>query len=411
MARNRFAWVVGVGCTVLILLFVVGFSLLFPFFEEISQAAIPNQGAVAEIGQAREVPPTLTVSAPQVESQATSQVQLLPPLPGIEASSLAGLYEQLNPGVVNVQVYIERETLAGGGAGSGFILDEAGHIVTNNHVIAGATQVTVVFFNGIEAEAEVIGADSDSDLAVLRVAQLAEGAHMLPLADSAQVRVGEWVVAIGNPFQLGGSMSVGIVSAIGRTIPSGTTPFAIPQAIQTDAAINPGNSGGPLLNLRGEVIGVNAQILTGGNMANSGVGFAIPANVVRRVAPALIENGSYEWPWLGVQGGDVSLAVMEANNLETQLGAYITDVVPGGPAEEAGLRGTSRFQQVDGLEVPIGGDVVIEADGQTIIDFASLLIRTSFKNPGETMNLIILRDGQRQEVAVTLEPRPDNGSP
>lgn len=411
MASNRFAWIVGVGCVVLILLFVVGLSLLFPFFEEISQAAIPNQGTVAEIGQAREVPPTLTVSAPQVESQATSQVQLLPPLPGLEAGSLAGLYEQLNPGVVNVQVYIERETLAGGGAGSGFILDEAGHIVTNNHVIAGATQVTVVFYNGIEAEAELIGADSDSDLAVLRVAQLAEGAHLLPLADSDQVRVGEWVVAIGNPFQLGGSMSVGIVSAIGRTIPSGATPFAIPQAIQTDAAINPGNSGGPLLNLRGEVIGVNAQILTGGNMANSGVGFAIPANVVRRVAPALIENGSYEWPWLGLQGGDVSLAVMEANNLETQLGAYITDVVPGGPAEEAGLRGTSRFQQVDGLEVPIGGDIVIEADGQTIIDFASLLISTSFKNPGETMNLTILRNGQRQEVVVTLEPRPENASP
>ena len=411
MNRNRFAWVAGAGCAILTLLFIIGVSLLFPFFEQVGRAADLDQGSVAEIGQTQEVLPTLTVSAQPSEAQLTSEIQLLPQLPGAEVASLADLYEQLNPGVVNIQVYVEQETLTGEGAGSGFILDNEGHIVTNNHVIAGATQVTVIFYNGIEAEAEVIGADSNSDLAVLQVDQLAERAHMLPLADSDQVRVGEWVVAIGNPFLLGGSMSVGIVSAIGRTIPSGTTPFAIPQAIQTDAAINPGNSGGPLLNLRGEVIGVNAQILTGGVMANTGVGFAIPANVVRRVVPALIESGSYDWPWLGVQGGDVSLVVMQANDLETQLGAYIRDVVPGGPADEAGLQGTSSFQQVDGLEVPIGGDVVIEADGEPIIDFASLLIKTAFKNPGDTIELTILRDGQRQQVTVTLEPRPTNASP
>lgn len=411
MNRNRFTWIVGIGCVVLILLLIVSISLLIPLFEEISQAANLNQGSVTEIAQTQEVPPTLTVSAPSAEAESTSEIQLLPQPPAVEADSLAGLYEQLNPGVVNIQVYVERETLAGGGAGSGFILDNEGHIVTNNHVIAGATQVTVVFFNGIEAEAEIIGTDPDSDLAVLQVDQLPELTHMLPLANSDQVKVGEWVVAIGNPFQLGGSMSVGIVSAIGRTIPSGATPFAIPQAIQTDAAINPGNSGGPLLNLRGEVIGVNAQILTGGVPANVGVGFAIPSNVVRRVVPALIENGSYQWPWLGVQGGDVTLTIMEANELESQLGAYITDVIPGGPADEAGLQGSSRFQQVDRLEVPVGGDVVIEADGEPMIDFASLLIKTAAKNPGDTMELTIIRNGRRQQVTVTLEPRPANAVP
>ncbi|MCK6627042.1 MAG: trypsin-like peptidase domain-containing protein [Anaerolineae bacterium] len=271
--------------------------------------------------------------------------------------------------------------------------------------------MTVIFFNGLEAEAEVIGVDAESDLAMLKVVQLVEGVHPLPLADSDKVQVGEWVVAIGNPFQLGGSMTVGIVSAMGRTIPTGSTPFVIPQAIQTDAAINPGNSGGPLLNLRGEVIGVNAQILSRGAPANAGVGFAIPANVVRRIAPALIENGSYQWPWLGVQGGDVSLAIMEANDLPQQTGAYIADVVSDGPAEEAGLQGTSDIEEVNGVEVPVGGDVVIEANGQPVTDFASLLVRVANKNPGDIVALTILRDGQEQQLIVTLEPRPENLEP
>jgi S1-C subfamily serine protease len=205
-------------------------------------------------------------------------------------------------------------------------------------------------------------------------------------------------------------MTAGIVSAVGRTIASGVTLFSIPQAIQTDAAINPGNSGGPLINLRGEVVGVNAQIETTGARANSGVGFAIPSNIVRRVFPVLIEQGAYLWPWLGVTGEEVSLLIARANNLDTQLGAYIHEVVEGGPAAGAGLRGSTSTRTVEGLDVPVGGDVVVGADGNEIVDFDSLLSYTATKNPGDQMVLTILRDGQRQELTVTLEPRPENMS-
>jgi S1-C subfamily serine protease len=326
----------------------------------------------------------------------------------VESVSLTALYQQVNPGVVNIQVYVEQGTLSGQGAGSGFVLDDQGHIVTNNHVVADAQQVTVIFYNKIEAEAEVIGTDPGSDLAVIRVAELPESVHQLPLGNSDEVQVGEWVIAIGNPFGQQSSMSLGIVSAVERTIPTGITPFAIPQAIQTDAAINPGNSGGPLLNLRGEIIGVNAQIATGGALANAGVGFAIPANVVRRVAPVLIENGSYQWPWLGVEGGDLNFVLSQANDLEIQQGAYIDRVVRNSPAAEAGLQGTSGLRQIDGLDVPVGGDVVVEADGQPVTSFSDLLAHIALKQPDDNLALIVLREGRRQNITVELAPRPSN---
>jgi len=324
---------------------------------------------------------------------------------------LAALYERLSPGVVNIQVLAVRDGAAGQGAGSGFILDDKGHIVTNNHVVAGAVRVTVLFYNGLEVEAEVVGTDPDSDLAVIRVSSLAQGTHPLPLGDSDQVAAGEWVVAIGNPFGLGGSMTLGIVSAVGRMIPSGATPFNIPQAIQTDAAINPGNSGGPLLNLKGEVIGVNAQIASGGGQANAGVGFAIPANVVGRVAPALIERGSFEWPWLGIQGGDVNLRVMEANGLDSQQGGYVHYVDPDGPAAEAGLEGSSETREVDGFDMPVGGDVVVAVDGQSIADFSDLLAQVAARDVGDEIELTVLRDGRRRRIAVVLVPRRTDSSP
>jgi S1-C subfamily serine protease len=201
-------------------------------------------------------------------------------------------------------------------------------------------------------------------------------------------------------------MSIGIVSALGRTIPSGATPFSIPQTIQTDAAINPGNSGGPLLNLAGEVIGVNAQIASQGALANAGVGFAIPSNVVRRVAPVLIEQGHYEWPWLGVRGASINLALMEANNLEAQQGAYIIETISGGPADKAGLRGRTSSRDVGGLSIPIGGDVIIEADGEPVVDYNDLLTRIAAKTPGDTIELTVLRDGQTRQFSVRLERRP-----
>jgi S1-C subfamily serine protease len=203
-------------------------------------------------------------------------------------------------------------------------------------------------------------------------------------------------------------MSLGIISALGRTIPSGATLFSIPQAIQTDAAINPGNSGGPLLNLAGEVIGVNAQIAAQSGGANAGVGFAIPSNVVRRVIPALIEQGHFQWPWLGIRGTEVNLAIQEANDLEVQQGAYIVEVIEGGPAAEAGLQGATRSGQVEGFELPVGGDVVVAVDGIAIPDYNSLLTMVANKTPGDTITLTVHRNGQEQNLDVVLRQRPAN---
>ena len=404
MNGRRVALIAGAGCLLLILLVVmVAFVGLFAF-NRVEQTTGVIQGPPAVVTKAVEEIPTLAPQSPRAGSQPTPQIQTPPQLPGLGPDSLVALYDQTNPGVVNIRVQITRGGLTGGGAGSGFILDNDGHIVTNNHVVADATRVVVVFYDGTEAEAEVIGTDGDSDLAVVQVDQIAEGAHRLPLGDSDQVQPGEWVAAIGNPFEFGGTMTVGIVSAVGRIIPS-LTDFSIPQAIQTDAAINPGNSGGPLLDLKGEVIGVNAQIQTSGARANAGVGFAIPSNIVRLVTPALIEKGSYEWPWLGVSGAGVNLAIMKANNLESQRGAYIDFVFPGSPAETANLQGSSSQDQ------PVGGDVVIEADGKPVADFNDLLIDVAFKKPGDKMDLTILRNGQPQKVTVTLGRRPANLSP
>jgi len=358
-----------------------------------SQQAIATQGAI----------PTLPAAAPAAPSQQTD------PVAGAGPNGLVALHDRLAGGVVNIRVAISSNGQTGEGAGSGFIIDDAGHIITNNHVVQDATQVVVVFYNNIETVAKVVGTDDDSDLAVIKVDSLPDGVHPLPLGDSDQVKVGEWVIAIGNPFGLSSSMTVGIVSAIGRTIESGVTPFSIPQAIQTDAAINPGNSGGPLINMAGQVIGVNAQIASDPNIrANAGVGFAIPSNVVRLVAPVLIEQGVYEWPWLGVQGGPVNLNIAQANHLDNQKGAYIDAIVPNGPAADAGLQGSTQTVTEGNVQVPAGGDIVIEADGNPINNFSDLLVYIAFKHPGDQVNLTVLRNGQRLNIPVKLEARPQS---
>lgn len=423
--RGNAGLIAGMGCILITLLIVAAVAILFlvlpdQLSQRINGDAAPSP-VILEAGAEGEASPQVVVPT---FTPANSSAGLLPAvqtdaadLPGnIETTSLSQLYHQVNPGVVNIQVFTS-PALGGQGAGSGFILDDAGHIVTNNHVIENAEIVTIIFYDGTEAAATIVGTDRDSDLAVVRVDALAEGAHPLPLGDSDQVEVGEWVIAIGNPFGLGSSMTAGIISALGRTIPStrvtatGGPPFSIPQAIQTDAAINPGNSGGPLLNLNGEVIGVNAQIATGGTPANAGVGFAIPANVVRRVVPVLSQGGRYQWPWLGVQGGDVNLLVMQANNLETQRGAYIDTVVPNGPADRAGLQGSDGSRRVSGVAVPTGGDVIVEVDGRPVLNFTDLLVEVAFREPGEQLSLTILRDGEHLELTVTLAPRPAGALP
>lgn len=354
--------------------------------------------------------PVQVAATPAVVTQIVEVVK--EPLPAVitsEEEALKALYAMVNPAVVNITVYLlENDQVLPASQGSGFLYDTERHIVTNAHVVDGAEQIDVTFSDGTIRAAEIVGEDLHSDLAVIQVEEVPAGINPLPLGSLEDVVVGQNVVAIGNPFGLEGTLTRGIVSALGRTIPALTT-FSIPQAIQTDAAINPGNSGGPLLNLRGEVIGVNAQIETGdGNNANSGVGFAIPVNIVQKVAPSLIQNGTYDWPWLGVRGSSLDLGTIQAMDLPVDKGAYLWQIIEGGPAEKSGLVGASRTVEYEGRSVDVGGDVVTAIDGQPVESFDDLLIYVSLNGtPGQEVTLTILRDGEYRDVKVVLEKRPE----
>jgi S1-C subfamily serine protease len=324
-----------------------------------------------------------------------------------EDQVLVDMYSRLNPSVVNITVYLNQEGVLDSFAqGSGFVYDDLGHIITNAHVVHGTDGVEVTFSDGLIREATVVGEDLHSDLAVIKV-ELPEGITSIPLGVMDDLAVGQTVVAIGNPFGLEGTLTRGIVSALGRTIPA-LTIFSIPQAIQTDAAINPGNSGGPLLNLNGEVIGVNAQIETSGTSdSNIGVGFAIPVSIIRRVVPPLIETGHYDWPWLGVSGYTVNPPLVEAMNLPVEQGAYVSSLTEGGPAQAAGLQATTEAITQDGRQVEVGGDVITAIDGQPVKTFDDMLVYLTMQTtPGQEVTLTILRDGQYQDVTVQLGTRP-----
>lgn len=348
--------------------------------------------------------------------------------------TLEGIYVQVSPSVVNIQVLHESggavqgvpqipgmpldpsepgQMPPQGGLGSGFVWDKEGHIVTNNHVVAGATKIKVIFADGVSAPAEVVGTDPYSDLAVVKVDLPADQLVPVQVADSTDVRVGNLAVAIGNPFGLEGTMTVGFVSALGRSLPVmsegavGST-YTIPGVIQTDAPINPGNSGGVLVNSEGRVIGVPTAIESPVE-ANAGIGFAVPSAIVQKVAPNLIKTGSHDHPWLGVSGTSLVAELAEAMDLEpSQRGVLIIDVVPGGPADEAGLRGSEEQTQIDGQEVRVGGDVVLAIEGQPVVDFEDLVAYLVGRSAvGETVTLTILRDGEQEHVKVTLAARPE----
>jgi S1-C subfamily serine protease len=348
-----------------------------------------------------------TIQPPVATAKQPEPIQL-PAVTTNEEALLIDLYRRANPAVVNIITYTNDGNLTqSNGQGSGFVYDDQGDIITNSHVVHGANAIEVVFSEGTTLKAEPVGEDLHSDLAVIQVGNLPSGIQPLPLGDIREVAVGQTVIAIGNPFGLGGTLTRGIVSALGRSIPA-LTAFSIPQAIQTDAPINPGNSGGPLLNLRGEVVGVNAQIETGdGSRVNSGIGFAIPVSIVSRVIPSLIKDGEYQWGWLGVVGNTVNPTLIEAMDLPVQKGAYISQVVNNGPAERAGLKGSKDKVVVDGRETEIGGDIVVAIDGQPVSSFDDILIYVALNtNPGQEVTLTIIRDGQTQDVKVTLLPRP-----
>jgi S1-C subfamily serine protease len=293
--------------------------------------------------------------------------------------------------------------------GSGFVYDDNGHIITNHHVVSGGgNRLDVTFPDGIVYRASLIGSDPSADIAVLYVEE-APKEKLLPLslADSSKVRVGERVAAIGNPFGLSGSLSNGIVSGVGRQIPAQEEEgFTIPDIIQTDAPINPGNSGGPLLNMRGEVIGINSAIYsTTGQFA--GVGFAIPSNTIAQVMPSLITTGSYQHPWLGVAGRDMTPGIADRLGLDEPRGFLVMDVVAGSPAEKAGIQRGNEDTVIDGIPIKLGGDVIIAVDNNTVRKIDDILAYVEMKKSvGDDLKLTILREGQMMEVIATLSARP-----
>ncbi len=330
----------------------------------------------------------------------------LPLITSTEEQQLIELYDRVNPSVVAILVQVGD---AGFAQGTGFVFDNLGHVVTNQHVVEGATEIEVDFSSGLKLRGEVLGTDPDSDLAVIRLFNPPADLVPLPLADSQGVRVGQRVVAIGNPFGLAGTMTVGIISGLGRSL-QGNRPaegggsFTAPDILQTDAAINPGNSGGPLLNMNGEVIGVNKAIESETGV-NSGVGFAISANTVRQVVPYLIEDGRFVYPYLGVSTlPELSLSLQELLQLSQVAGVYVTSVVPGGPSDHGGLRGDSA---------PVGdnprgdGDLIVAVDGQPVQVFSELMsYLINHTRPGQVIGLTVLREGETAEVAVELGERP-----
>lgn len=330
----------------------------------------------------------------------------------IPENLLVEIYQRSNPGVVAILVLTEN----GNGLGSGFVIDKDGHILTNFHVVEGVSELEVDFPSGFKTRGEVIGTDTDSDLAIVKVEAPPEELHPLPLGDSSQLKVGQTVVAIGSPFRFNGTMTTGIVSSMGRTLNSlrtapGGSFFTAGDIIQTDAAINPGNSGGPLLNLQGEVIGVNRAIETYNINAeadplNSGIGFAIAINTVKRVVPALISEGGYDYPYLGISSlPEINLIHQEALGLPQANGAYVTTVTPNSPADRAGFRGGT--EESDIFNLYSGGDLIIAVDGRPIMIFSDLLsYLIQEKSPGDIVTFTILRGEQEIQLELTLGKRP-----
>ena len=348
--------------------------------------------------------------------------------------TLPELFKQVNQSVVQISTTSENAAYQlGSRLGSGFIYDRDGHIITNYHVVNGGNELLVTFSDGSAYNGELIGSDPYSDLAVIKVNTVPrEKLIPLTIGNSSNVVVGQAVAAVGNPFGLSGSMSEGIISGLGRQlpssslppqeslpplfgrnqIPSGTSSFSIPEIIQTDAAINPGNSGGPLLNMKGEVIGINSAIFSNTGVY-AGVGFAIPSTTVKKVVTSLIETGSYDHPWLGIVGVDITPQIGKVMNmsLTESKGFLVTDVNANGPADKAGIQGGDRTTQINGTdrEINLGGDIIIGIDKKTVRNIDDLLAYLEReKSVGENVTLELIRNGEPMEKILTLEKRPDS---
>ena len=320
--------------------------------------------------------------------------------------SLSEIFEKSEPGVVRVNVQRANSVDGVGGIGSGFVFDKKGHIITNAHVVNDATKVVVTFLDGRSYNAEIIGVDEYTDIAVIKVNADFSLLQPVLLGDSSNLKVGEPIAAIGNPFGLSGSMTSGIVSQLGRLLPT-ENQYSIPDVIQTDAAINPGNSGGPLLNMMGGVVGINTAIQsTTGEF--TGVGFAIPSQTVAKIVPTLIEEGEYKHPWIGVSGRDIDPDMAKVMKLKDAIGFLIVTVVEDSPASKAGLIGSEKTILVEGVNYPIGGDVILAVDGIEVRQIDDILIHLQrAKSIGDEMVLEILRDNRTTTITIILQERPN----
>jgi S1-C subfamily serine protease len=352
-------------------------------------------------------PPTISPELIATNGHSVSKVGEETPIFGGKNISLIEIFDRSEDGVVRVNVIKSDQVLGNNGIGSGFVFDTRGHIITNNHVIENSEKIIVTFLDGSSFNAEIIGRDPFTDIAVVKVDATPSLLRPLQLGDSSNLKVGMQVVAIGNPFGLSGSMTSGIVSQLGRLLPSQDTGFSIPDVIQTDAAINPGNSGGPLLNMRGEVIGINTAIqsITG---EFTGVGFSIPSQTVAKIVPQLISKGEYDHPWVGISGRDIDPDLAKVLNIRDTRGFLIVTVIEGSPADKAGLQGTSETLEIDGATYQIGGDIILSVDGKPVREIADILIHLQReKSVGDEMVLEILRNGRTTNMVVELVERPN----
>ena len=324
---------------------------------------------------------------------------------GIERSyeySLIDIFEKSEASIVQVSV-VRGES--DGGMGSGFVYSDEGYVITNQHVVQDAERVMITFLDGEAYIGNVIGTDRDLDIAVVKVEPTNTYLQPIKIGDSSKLKVGEKIAAIGNPFGLSGSMTSGIVSQMGRLLPQ-ETGYSIPDVIQTDAAINPGNSGGPLINMKGEVVGINTAIQSATGEF-SGIGFAVPANTVKKVVPVLIQDGEFKHPWMGISGTDVDPELAEVRGLNSSKGFLVVSVIEGSPAETAGLLGVTETKETDGREFALDGDIILSIDGETVRKISDILVHLQReKSVGDEMVLSVNRGGEILELTMVLEERP-----
>ena len=321
--------------------------------------------------------------------------------------SLTEIFERTEESVVQVNIRSDNAINNRGNMGSGFVYKDDGYIITNHHVVDNAERVTITFLDGESYIAKIIGTDADLDIAVLKVEIGSTYLQPIPIGDSSHLKVGEPIAAIGNPFGLSGSMTSGIISQIGRLLPQDSG-YSIPDVIQTDAAINPGNSGGPLLNMKGEVVGMNTAIQSATGEF-TGVGFAVPSNTIKKVVPVLIRDGIFHHPWMGISGSDVDPDLAKIRELNSSKGFLIATVIEGSPADAAGLLGVTITKEIDGREYPIDGDIIIKIDDVVVRKISDILIHLQReKSIGDELIMTVNRDGTMIEAVLVLGERPQN---